>query len=243
MELNDINNILRDQMSSLNHLTPPMAFASTIQTIRMGLQILNSAVKTKYEDMEREQMNSIIRLLDSKLHSLLIHKDDGSSDNELSDDDSQCDNCKDKEEMIDPENFSEENKEESDWASSLTSDSDSDEEKKRKVNGKSENDEEEDNLPKWGESEEQIAINEICVYQEDPIECIYGNLTVNDEKYDKFLSEIAGKCITVKAPNKLYYLMELHRESSDNMDRIYLQTMFKPLIEHDCKSFLDEYYA
>jgi len=105
MELHDINNVLRDQMNSLNHLTPPLAFASTIQTIRMGLYMLKSSFKLRYDQDEYDQIDSIIHMIDRNLYFLMKDNDDKPEDsdeespNETSEV-TECDNCRKKEKKI-----------------------------------------------------------------------------------------------------------------------------------------------
>ena len=256
MDISDINNTLRDQFATLNGLPAPIKYVTIFQTIRMGLQMVKSSMKDRYPSSEGEIVESVIHIFDRNLHMLMISGNlieiaDDSSE-ELSDDEDECKVCNSKEKHIEPEEFSEKNKEHSGWASSITSEDDEEIEEESKVRAKvrakvrtkegaKAGAKEEDSLKvDQDDSEPDTPLDELFFFMNNG-EVNRGS--VEDKKYIKFLNMIAKKNIYTSVPNKLYGIMEMNRESSFDINKLRMSATFKFLIDNDCEQDLIKYYS
>tara|TARA_R100000750_G_C2333651_1_gene91212 strand:+ start:112 stop:618 length:507 start_codon:yes stop_codon:yes gene_type:complete len=151
------------------------------------------------------------------------------SSEELSDD--ECNVCNSKEKYIDDENFSEKNKEQSGWASSITSDYEGG--FKRLVEDTKDEDVKEDTEP-------DTPLNQLFYHTLNG-KIVYGG--IEDLKYIEFLNSIAEKNIYTCAPNKLYEIMEMNRESSFDINKLKMNSTFKFLRDRSCEEELIKYYS
>lgn len=234
MDERDLNKLLKNQFGSLKNLEPPAKYAATIQTLRMGLQMVRLHMKEKVTPYEFGSWEEIFGTLDTNLNFVLDPNYDDDSEEEF--EESCGEDCIHKI-KIDPENFSERNKEESDWASSFTSDSD--EEKVVK-------EEAEEEVAKWDAKENDIPVEKMFYYNPHfatDFDTIYSKtLSIVDSAYTDFLTGLASKNVYTDSPNKLYCMMDMYRESHNSINELKLNNIFKLLFEYDCEQFLDAYY-
>ena len=245
MDISDIHNTLREQFNTLNVLPPPVKHVTIFQTIRMALQMVRSSMKDKYNHAEGEIIESVLHMIDRNLHMLMVNGnfvelDIVDSSEELSEElsEEECNVCNSKEKRIDAENFSEKNKEESGWASSITSDDGDTKEDAEDEDIKDEDTKDEDT--KEENVEPYTPLNKLFYfYTEGKIN--YGG--IEDPHYLDFLDKISKKNIYTHTPNKLYEIMEMNRESAFDVNKLKMCSTFKLLLDKGCEQELIDYYS
>lgn len=258
MDLQSIEQVVKSHFASFGNLDRSDRHVSIIQSTRLSLAILKHHFLTKTEDGSKKNLENIFDIFDSSLRYILdpnvdeISEDVCSTCGGIEEVDELLQKMeeisipkvkkssesisrkkeatsKEKEKEVASENFSDDNDEDSDWASSLGNEGPDD-------------GEEEEEKPQWPESENNIRILLVHEPERDIIGYLSG-LSELDTRFLKLLEDLAKVNIFTDAPHKLYSFMLHHKNMFNCMKEAERNSLYTLPLKHGCKTLLEEYFA
>jgi hypothetical protein len=193
---------------------------------------------TKLDENEKENLDDILRNLMIGLHGIVSDVDFPENNEDDEENIKTGVKIEESEKVNYDSKMSEIKKEESDWGSDMNT-----EDENKEIS--------EESLPAFDDEEAKIPTKELLVYDTNRKFSDYDSEKIQklDPKYHAFVKILSDNQIFTKGLNKLYSMMEMLQESTeeggvkDIREQLRMTSMFKILFEKGCEKILFEYYG